>query len=164
MGRRRTRSSSRKKYNLFVAHAQADKRKLVAHLVRELKKHMRVWYDDDIIKGGDPQLKMLNSGMRQSRRAIVIFSKAFLKNRPGLRHHEYHVLLGIEISQGRQDLIIPVLYGITHAQLAKQYPILADRFQLDFKKLRFKGLVDAIRQAVKPVKPRVPKIVFEDRF
>lgn len=151
-----------KQYDLFVAHAHADKKKLVARLVRELKRHMRVWYDEDHIKGGDPQLKILNRAMRQSRRAIVIFSMAFLKTKPGLRHHEYHVLLSIEISRGRQDLIIPILYGVSHAQLAKHYPILADRFQLDFKTLRFKGLVEGILQAVKPISPATPEISFED--
>lgn len=147
----------RKRYDLFVAHAHADKKRLVNRLVRELKRHMRVWYDDDFIKGGNPQLRVINRAMRQSRRAIVIFSKAFLKTKPGVRHHEYHVLLSIEISQGRQDLIIPLLYGVTHPQVSKLYPILADRFQLDFKTLKFKGLVQGIIQAVKPKRPPRPE-------
>jgi hypothetical protein len=147
--------TSRMKYDLFVNHAYADKRTLVTRLVRELQRHIKVWYDDDVVKGGDPQLRVINQGMRQSRRAIVVFSKEFLKTKTGVRHHEYQVLLSIEISRRRQNLIIPVLYGVTHEQVASHYPDLAGKYQLDFKKLRFNGLVNEILRAVKPqVQPR----------
>jgi hypothetical protein len=144
-------------YDLFVNHAYADKNPFVLRLVRRLQEEITVWYDDDILKGGDPLLESLNEGMRQSRHAIVVFSKAFLKKKRGLRDHEYHVLLSRQISQHEQNLIIPILYGVTSRQVSAYDATLGDRYQLDYTKLRTRGLIREILRVVKPQKQPVPE-------
>jgi len=144
-------------YDLFVNHANADKEPFVLKLVRRLQKKITVWYDDDILKGGDLLLEVLNDGMKQSRHAIVVFSKAFIKKRRGLRDHEYHVLLSRQINQHEQNLIIPVLYGVTSRQVSAYDTTLGDRYQLDYGKLGMDGLIREILRVVKPQRQPAPE-------
>jgi TIR domain-containing protein len=145
-------------YDLFVNHAFADKRRLVGRLVRALKRRkIKTWYDDDFVTGGSHLLRTLNNAMKQSRHAIVVFSKAFLSNKRGVRDHEYHVLLSLQLGKGRQNLIIPVLYGVTKAQVSKYDATLGGRYHLDLRRLKFKGLVNEICRAVKPQLPPRPE-------
>jgi hypothetical protein len=154
-----------KKYDLFVNHAFADKKRLVRRLVRELKRRkIKTWYDEDFLMGGDDMLRTLNRAMRQSRRAVVIFSQAFLGKKRGVRDIEYHNLLSLQLARGRQNLIIPILYGVTTRQVSAYDPTLGGRYHLDFKRLKFKGLVNEICRAVKPVRPPRPEttVTFND--
>lgn len=157
----RTRRKTTKKYDLFISHAHADKKVFVTPLVRRLKREILVWYDDEILKGGDSILGVIGDGMRNSRHALVIFSKAFLRNRKGLRDHEYHVLLSRQIALKRQNLIIPVLYDVTSEDVSKYDKTLGDRYQLNYRKLGVKGLVREIVRVVRPQSPPPPEETVE---
>lgn len=155
--------SPARSYDLFVSHAFADKKKFVTPLVRELKRRrIKVWYDEDFLLGGQEVLRVLNQAMRQSRRAIVVFSKAFLARKRGVRDHEYHVLLSLQLSRGRQNTIIPILYGVTKRQVSNYDAALGGRYHLDYGVMHLGGLVDAIVRAVKPISPKTPKVRFID--
>ena len=112
-----------KKWDVFISYASQDK-KIAKSFVKELKKlDVKVWYDDDVLKWGDSLMESINAGLRNSIFGVVILSKTFFKKQWTMT--ELNALFSLENSTGEKK-ILPLLYKISHADIVKQYPILAD--------------------------------------
>ena len=117
-------STKNKKYDVFISHASEDKKRIVTPLVDKLKqRNIETWYDQSELKWGDSLVNSINSGLKNSLYGIVIFSNAFFKK--AWPKTELHALVSLTNTTGEKK-ILPLLYGITHKKLVKNYPILAD--------------------------------------
>jgi hypothetical protein len=110
-------------YDVFVSHASEDKVGFVNGLVAALRAvQLSVWYDEFEIGLGDVLTIRIDEGLASSRFGVVVLSKAFFAKRwPRV---ELDALANREISGGRK-VMLPILYGIEHEEVAAHSPILA---------------------------------------
>lgn len=116
------------KYDVFISHASEDKVSMVKSLVDRFEsKNIKVWYDQNRILPGDSIIQSISEGLRESRICLVILSKAFLKK-------DWTKLeLGMTnlLKDSNSQRLVPVYYGITHNEVAKRLPFLADIKAID---------------------------------
>jgi hypothetical protein len=68
-------------FDVFVSYARADGSAFVADLVGRLKSAgLRVWYDLEQMRGGSIVNEALADGLRKSRHAIFVLTRAWLQN------------------------------------------------------------------------------------
>jgi hypothetical protein len=106
-------------YDVFISHASEDKADFVRPLATALKhEKVLVWYDEFSLRIGDSLRSSIDSGLANSRFGVVILSKAFFSKNWTRKE------LAALFSKGAT--ILPVWYGITHADLLRESPMLAD--------------------------------------
>lgn len=115
---------SRKKYDVFLSHASADK----INYVEELKQTLdilgiQVFYDKDTIEWGDNWKDKIYEGLEKSEFAIIVISESFFGRE--WTELELKELLTRQNEEG-QKLILPILHNITTDQLREKYPTVAD--------------------------------------
>jgi len=117
-------AASGEEWDVFLSHASEDKEDFVRPLAGALAAHgLRVWYDEFTLRIGSRLRRSIDKGLASSRYGVVVISPSFLaKEWPQL---ELDGLVALE-SDGR-DLILPVWFNITKAQLVRVSPLLADR-------------------------------------
>lgn len=104
----------------FISHASEDKR-FVKNLVDTLARFgVNAWYDDYRIDVGDSIRSSINQGLRSSEFGVVVLSHNFFR-KPWPKA-ELAALSSI-LGEGR---ILPVLYNISHEQVAAYDPLLSD--------------------------------------
>ena len=112
-----------KEYDVFVSHASKDKKKYVDNLVIALKTEgLSVFYDTESISWGDHSPEMIEEGLRNCKRAIIVISKNYFGR--SWTEHELRTLLHRQNVQGKK-IIMPILYRITKKDLVKHYPELS---------------------------------------
>ncbi len=113
-----------KRWDVFVSHASEDKEEIARPLADALKERgYEVWYDSFSLKLGDSLRESINRGLAESRFGVVILSKDFFAKH--WTNQELNGLAAIEV--GGKKVILPVWHGVTHADVVKYSPILADR-------------------------------------
>jgi TIR domain len=113
-----------KEWDVFISHACEDKEEIAQPLAEALKgRGYQVWYDDFSLKLGDSLRESINQGLANSRFGVVILSKHFFaKHWP---NQELNGLTAFEV--GGEKVILPVWHGVTHSDVVKYSPPLADR-------------------------------------
>jgi uncharacterized protein YegP (UPF0339 family) len=111
-------------WDVFICHASEGKALFVEPLALNLKKQsLKVWYDDFALELGDSLRRSIDRGLAESRFGIVVLSPAFFeKDWP---QYELDGLAQRE-RQGRK-VILPVWHNISHADILKYSPSLADK-------------------------------------
>jgi hypothetical protein len=133
-------------HDVFMSHASEDCASFVDRLVDELNLvGIKVWYDRETMTAGDVAVSKMNDGIRSSRCAVIIasdsyFSKTFTKV-------EASTLLYLEMHDPERR-IVPVLYGITRADLSEYNPILGTRTYIDSAEKSLAEIVTYIAHAV----------------
>ena len=136
--------------DVFISHASEDKESFVRPLAAELKRlGLTVWYDETTLKIGDTLSSKIDEGLTSARFGIVILSPAFFaKNWP---KKELGGLLAREV-QGHK-VILPVRHGLSHEDLVKHSPMLADKLAASSAD----GVEAVARQILDAAQPHAPK-------
>lgn len=114
----------KRKYDVFLSHANVDKLAYVEDLYKELVKlGINIFYDSKKIEWGDNWKNLIEEGMEQSEFAIIVISKNFFGRT--WTEKELNTFMRRQNESG-QKLILPLLYEISIDELAKVYPFLAD--------------------------------------
>jgi len=130
-------------YDYFVSYASED-RVLAEQLHNALtQRGYQVWRDRGQLTLGDSLTEKISEGLAGSRYGIVILSAAFLaKNWP---QAELQALQARAIAKG-EKVILPILRGLSHEQLAQRLPLLADKLTISFND-NLDAIVDEIDRA-----------------
>lgn len=115
---------TRKQYDVFISHANADKSEYVNGLKNTIDKlHIRIFYDKDELSWGDNWKERILEGTAKSEFAIIVISNNFFGRE--WTERELKEFLERQNSSG-QKIILPLLYNVSFDELAKQYPSLSD--------------------------------------
>ena len=115
---------ARKKYDVFISHANKDKLSYVNDLNKVIKQlGINVFYDTDVLSWGDDFKQVLLTGTAESEFAIIVISKNFFGRE--WTERELNEFLARQNANG-QKTILPLLYGITVDELKSQYPTLGN--------------------------------------
>lgn len=118
----------KKTVDFFISHASEDKQEIVKRLADNLIINgATVFYDEYSIKLGDSISESINKGLTVSKHAIVVLSKHFFEK--GWTNAELQAIFSKSIAEKYKILII--YHGITHNDVIKTYPLLADKMALD---------------------------------
>jgi hypothetical protein len=129
-----------------VSHASEDCETFVDQLVDELGlTGVKVWYDRERMAVGDVNISKMNEGMRSSRCAVIIASHAYFAKL--FTETEANTLIYLEMHD-RARRIIPILYGMTRADMSHYNPILSTRTYIDFGDNSLPAIVTYITHAV----------------
>ncbi len=113
--------------DLFLCHAWDDRRGAATELHDRLEAlGVSVWFSEKDILLGQPFMREIDRGLAKSRAGLVLITPAFLErvDKRGVSDIELSELLA-------RNLLIPVVHGITWAEVRKISPLLASRNGLD---------------------------------
>jgi serine/threonine protein kinase len=111
--------------DVFISHASEDKDDVVRPLAEALKREgFDVWYDEYVLELGDSIRQKIDQGLAKCRFGIVVLSTHFFSK--GWPQSELNALVSREMSKG-EKVVLPVWHGVTHDDVAKNSPILADK-------------------------------------
>ena len=114
----------RKKYDVFISHANKDKLSHVNDLNKVIKKlGINIFYDTDVLSWGDNFKQVILDGTAESEFAIIVISKNFFGRE--WTERELDEFLAQQNASG-QKTVLPLLYGITFDELKEKYPTLGD--------------------------------------
>lgn len=117
------------RWDVFVAHAAQDIQ-FVRTLCRAMRVyHLRVWIDRDELTIGDSIRRTIDTALPQCRYGVVVFSPNSI-GRTWL-HRELDALTQLETDD--RKVILPVLHGITLAELDAVTPLFSGRLGLSTK-------------------------------
>lgn len=112
-----------KEYDVFLSHANKDKKTFVKELKAELDKlDINVFYDEESIQWGDNWEEKINESLNKCEFAIVVLSKNFFGRE--WTEKELNSLLNRTNTLG-QKLILPILHGVSIKTISKKYPRIA---------------------------------------
>lgn len=134
---------------VFISHASEDKENLVRELAATLvSKGIDVWYDEYEIKPGKSIRESIDRGLSSCDIGLVIFSKKYFDKTWTIWELNGFVQKLLS-SNGK---LIPVYYNISHEELLKISPSLADIMGLVYKG-DVKSLSKEIFDVIYPNKP-----------
>lgn len=108
---------------LFVSHASEDKG-FARPLAEALKRKHKVWFDEYELVVGHSLLQQIDKGLRSSDYGVVVLSPAFFEKK--WPQAELDGLFALETAT--RKMILPVWKDLSHDEMLKHSPILADRF------------------------------------
>lgn len=119
------------KHDVFISHASEDKEEVATPLASILQEsHISVWLDANMLSLGDSLRRKIDDGLLKSRFGIVILSKHFFaKDWP---QNELNALASREGEAGK--VILPIRHKITHEEVKKFSPLLADKINVSTEK------------------------------
>lgn len=136
-----------KKYDVFISHASEDKDSFVRTLAIALNNlGLSVWYDEFSLRLGDSLSRSIDKGLEESSYGLVIISTHFIKKR--WTEYELRGLVARELSEDR--VILPIWYGVTHEQVVKFSPPLADKIALIKEGQQTEDIAVQILREVRP--------------
>ncbi len=143
------------RWDVFISHASEDKAAVAIPIAQELQQAgLTVWLDAHELTLGDSLRAKIDEGLTHSRFGAVILSEAFFaKDWP---QRELNALVALE-SKSRK-VILPVLHGINHQQVARYSAILADRLSTSTERgiqhvaMEIASAIQQSRQATSPVR------------
>jgi CRISPR-associated protein (TIGR02584 family) len=111
-------------WDVFISHASEDKEAIARPLAQALEAQgLRVWFDEFTLSVGDRLRRSIDYGLANCCYGIVILSPQFFaKEWPQM---ELDGLIQRENRGGK--VILPVWHDITHDQIQRHSPLLADR-------------------------------------
>jgi hypothetical protein len=112
-----------RRYDAFICHASEDKDAFVRAIATELRKHIKVWYDEFSLSVGDSLRRSIDKGIAESRYGIVVLSPSFFKKQWPQR--ELDGLSTLEVAG--HSVILPVWFEVDHKNVAQYSPMLADK-------------------------------------
>lgn len=131
-------------YNVFIAHATEDK-EYVRKIATSLQNRgLAIWYDEFQIKIGDNLSRRIEDGLGKSRYGVVVLSPNFFKKE--WPQKELGALMQKE--RGGTKVILPILLNMTHADLVRISPMLADKVSLDTNEVDMANIIEQIAEVV----------------
>jgi len=134
-----------KKFDAFLSHAKEDQEPIADKLYQVLTANgLKVYYSGSELAVGDSIEGSVDNGLKESRHGIVLLSKTYLAKKWTLR--EYKAMLALEDANEMQ--ILPLRYKLSHKEVVKHRPGMADTFALASEK----GIEQAAKQLVAVIK------------
>lgn len=116
-------------YDVFLSHANADKKEIVEELNRSLELlGVKIFYDKKALEWGDKWKDRILDGIKKAEFAIIVISENFFDRE--WTEIELNELLNRQNRNG-QKLILPILHHITIEDLRKKYSLVADIQAID---------------------------------
>lgn len=113
-------TATRKKYDVFISHANKDKLDYVDELFVTLRRlGINIFYDSEVLSWGDNWKQVILDGTAQSEFAIIVISNQFFGREWAER--ELNEFLQQQNENG-QKIILPLLHGISFDELKTHYP------------------------------------------
>lgn len=111
-------------YDVFISHANIDKKDLIEELYQSLSKlGVSIFYDKESLEWGDNWKERILNGTQKAEFAIIVISDNFFGRE--WTERELSEFLNRQNRNG-QKLILPILHNITINQLYEKYPTVAD--------------------------------------
>lgn len=111
-----------KEYDVFISHANKDKKVYVEELNDVIKRlGINVFFDKESISWGDDWKKVILDGTARSEFAIIVISENFFDRE--WTEKELNEFLSRQNETG-QKIVLPLLLGISGNQVMKKYPSL----------------------------------------
>ena len=119
------------KYDVFISHANKDKKDFVEALYQSLKKlGVDIFYDKESLEWGDNWKDKIIKGTQNAEFAIIVISENFFDRE--WTERELTEFLNRQNKNG-QKIILPIIHNITAEELKKKYPNVADIQAIDSK-------------------------------
>lgn len=119
-------------YDVFVSHTNKDKIGYINELKASLDKlGVSVFYDKDTLEWGDNWKNKILEGVEKAEFAIIVISENFFGRE--WTEIELTEFLSRQNRNG-QKIILPILHGISVAQIQEKYPAVAEIQALDSSK------------------------------
>ena len=135
-----------KTWDVFVSYASEDKAGFVADLVGELRAlAIEPWFDETELIVGMGLRRSIDYGLANSRFGIVVMSHSFFAKEWPQR--ELDGLVALQVA-GRQR-VLPVWHGITHDDVLRYSPTLADTIAARSPESSVKEIAEEIAQAIR---------------
>ena len=132
-------------HDAFISHASEDK-DFVKPLAEALVSlGVDVWYDTFVLKVGDSLQKSIDQGLVSSRFGIVVLSKAFFEKR--WPNYELNGLVAREMND--RKVILPAWRELTHNDVLKYSPPLADKVALAYPGRTIEQIADELAQVIR---------------
>lgn len=133
-------------WDLFISYASEDRETIAEPLAKALRQEgMSVWYDKFVLTLGDSLRKAIDEGLSKSRYGIVILSPNFFNK--AWPQKELDALVEREVAGVK--VILPVWHNISHSNVAKFSPLLADKLAISTSE-GIQKVVSEIKKVVKP--------------
>ena len=121
-----------KEFDVFISHANRDKKDFVEDLYQSLKKlGVDIFYDKESLEWGDNWKDKILNGTQNAEFAIIVISENFFDRE--WTERELSEFLNRQNKNG-QKLILPIIHNITTEELKEKYPYVADIQTIDSKK------------------------------
>jgi hypothetical protein len=109
-------------YDIFVSYSHDDSKEIVNKLVEELVAlDLNVWYDQEMMSLGDSIAEAMEDGLSKSDFGLAVLSETYFE---GASRFELNGLIKRHTSE--EEVIVPILYGISHTEVTKINPSLGD--------------------------------------
>ena len=111
--------------DVFISHASEDKKQVAKPLADHLiTKGYTVWYDEYEIVLGDSLSEKIREGLKTSDYGVIVLSESFSEK--VWTQKELAGMYAREVGEKR-DVIIPIWHGVSHEDILKYDPMLADK-------------------------------------
>ena len=133
-------------WDLFISYASEDRGTVAEPLAKALTKEgLNVWFDRFVLILGDSLRETIDDGLSKSRYGAVILSPNFFNK--AWPQKELNALVEREVVGVK--VILPVWHNVTHSDVAKFSPILADKLAISTSR-GIEKVVSEIKNVVKP--------------
>lgn len=130
-------------YDVFISYARIDGESTATALAQALRdRGVTPWVDQVAIQPGKSQSLQMDAGLRKAAAGIAVLTPAYLTGRFWTQR-ELGALL-------HKDILIPVLHGVTFADVAEYSGILPDLAGFETAEDDIETIADKIAPAVLP--------------
>ena len=146
-------------YDLFISHASKDKADFVDELAAQARAAgLKVWYDQFRLGWGSRVRREIDKGLRSSYFGVVVLSPNFFDR----QWPEYELDGLIQKDIAEQGRLLPIWHKLTHGDIVKYAPSLADRMALNTANVSIESMVEELvemRNNLKSVASNPPEHV-----
>jgi TIR domain-containing protein len=134
----------------FISYDSKDQDDVARPLARALQaKFCPVWFDEFALGVGDSLRDKIESGLKETKKCIVILSPNFLANKRWSKV-EFESIFAREIIQ-EQNVFLPVWHGVTVKDVYEYSPSLSNRKGIQWSL----GLEEVVRQLYRKISEEV---------
>ncbi len=132
-------------WDIFISYSRGNKKTVAWPLAVALRKcGLQVWFDDTMIEPGTAVSAKIDEGIANSRFAVVALSPDYFASNWAMA--ELNAIITKE-KNCTPNILIPVLYNMTHKDLQHRSPLLAGLKTIQFED-GLEATVNAIRKAI----------------
>jgi hypothetical protein len=135
-------------YDVFISYASQDRAYALSLRDALVKADLSVWMDVDELLLGDAILRKMDEGIKQSRYAVLLISRAYIQK--SYTKAEFEAVLKRTI-EARGSAILPILHGgLTQAELAEFNSFVSGLRNLSTDKTALAEVANEVLRVVAP--------------
>ena len=133
-------------WDAFISYAKEDRTEVAEPLAHRLSSlGAEIWFDQFTLEVGDSLRRSIENGLATSQYGVVILSPWFFKKQ--WPQTELNGLFSLEAPN--RKVILPVWHEVTHSDIVRHSPILADRLGISTSN----GLALVASKLISVIKP-----------